>query len=637
MTAAHLLTMLFWVQALALAAGLGRRARLWAVGRPAPMHWAALAAVPKRYFIDLHRVVARDRFIARAHIATAGGAVVLLFLVGLNYGLALYQPLLDILIAVAALVMLAGAVAVAVRRRSPPSRLSRGPWMRLPWTLIALAAGFALFVFGADGATLVTAGPWISMVALLLILVGSLEFAWAPAAGGPMKHATAGLLHLAFHPRPERFGGGGHTALKLLDLKPAPDARATARLGVQRPADFRWNQLLSFDACVECGKCEAACPAFAAGQPLNPKKLIQDLVVGMSGGSDAAYAGSASPGLAVGSHRGAPDRPVLPDLIEPGTLWACTTCRACVEECPMLIEHVDVVVDLRRFQTLELGELPQTAAQGLQNLRMTGTQGGFAAKARYDWAIDLGVRVLQPGQSAEYLLICGEGAYDARYQRTLRALMRLLQRAQVDFAILGAAESDCGDLARRLGDEDTFQTRARANIGTLRQFTFRHILTADPHVLHCLRNEYPPLGGRYDVVHHTALLAQLVRAGRLRPGTGTAPQAVTYHDPCYLGRYNGETQAPRELLLQLGIGLREMRRSRTRARCCGGGGGAPLTDVPGRRRIPDMRMDDARETGAAVVAVACPGCTAMLEGVIGPRPEVLDVAEILAAAIGPAS
>jgi Fe-S oxidoreductase len=170
----------------------------------------------------------------------------------------------------------------------------------------------------------------------------------------------------------------------------------------------------------------------------------------------------------------------------------------------------------------------------------------------------------------------------------------------------------------------------------LRQFTFRHILTADPHVLHCLRNEYPPLGGSYEVVHHTALLAQLVRAGRLRPGTGTAPQAVTYHDPCYLGRYNGETQAPRELLLQLGIDLREMRRSQTRARCCGGGGGAPLTDVPGRRRIPDMRMDDARETGAAVVAVACPGCTAMLEGVIGPRPEVLDVAEILATAVGPA-
>jgi Fe-S oxidoreductase len=615
MSAAHLLTLLFWVQAVVFAAGLARRARLWAAGRPAPVRWWALAAIPKRYLVDLHRVVARDPFIARAHVATAGGAVVMLGLIGLNYGLALYRPLLDGLIAVAALVMLGGTVAVAARRRSPPSRLSRGPWMRLPWTLAACAAGVALFALTALGAPLVAAGPVLSMAALLLILTGSLELAWAPAVGGPMKHATAGLLHLAFHPRPERFTGAGRSALKLLDLTPAPDARGRVRLGAQRPADFRWNQLLSFDACVECGKCEAACPAFAAGQPLNPKKLIQNLVVGMAGGTDMA---------------------VLPDLIAPGTLWACTTCRACVEECPMLIEHVDAVIDLRRFQTLELGELPHTAAQGLQNLRLTGTQGGFPAQARYDWAVDLGVRVLQPGETTEYLLICGEGAYDARYQRTLRAVMQLLQRAQLDFAILGAHEGDCGDLARRLGDEATFQTRARANIEVLRQFSFRHILTADPHVLHCLRNEYPALGGRYNVVHHTALLAQLVRDGRLRPVAGAVPPSVTYHDPCYLGRYNGEFQAPRMLLRQLGIGLREMQRSQTRARCCGGGGGAPLTDVPGRRRIPDMRMDDARETGATVVAVACPGCTAMLEGVIGPRPEVLDVAEILATAVGPA-
>jgi Fe-S oxidoreductase len=636
MVGAHLLTLLFWVQAVAFAAAVGRRARLWAAGRPAQVHWSGLAAIPKRYFVDLHRIVARDPFIARAHVATAGGAVVMLLLIALNYGLALYTPLLDALIALAALAMLCGTVAVAVRRRSPPSRLSRGPWMRLPWTLAACAAGVALFALTALGAPLVAAGPVVAMVALLLILTGSLELAWAPAVGGPMKHATAGLLHLAFHPRPERFAGRGRTALKLLDLAPAPEARGPVRLGVQRPADFRWNQLLSFDACVECGKCEAACPAFAAGQPLNPKKLIQDLVVGMAGGSDKAYAGSPSPGLTLGAHHGAPDTAVLPDLIEPGTLWACTTCRACVEECPMLIEHVDAVIDLRRFQTLERGELPQTAAQGLQNLRLTGTQGGFAAKARYDWAVDLGVRVLHPGETTEYLLLGGEGAYDARYQRTLRAVMQLLQRAQVDFAILGANESDCGDLARRLGDEDTFQTRARATIEVLRQFTFRHILTADPHVLHCVRNEYPALGGRYDVVHHTALLAQLVRDGRLRPVMGAVPPAVTYHDPCYLGRYNGEFQAPRALLQHLGIDLREMQRSQSRARCCGGGGGAPLTDVPGRRRIPDMRMDDARETGAAIVAVACPGCTAMLEGVIGPRPEVLDVAEILATAVGPA-
>jgi len=609
MAADHWLTALFWVQAIAFSIALGRRARLWATGRSAPLHWPALLSIPQRYFVDLHRIVARDPYIARAHMATAGGAVALLGLVALNYGLALYAHVLDSLIALAALGMLAGTAAVALRRLSPPPRLSRGPWMRLPWTLAACATGLLLVGL----VPLAAAGPVIALFTLLLVLVGSLELTWAPAFGGPMKHATAGLLHLAFHPRPERFGGRHATALLPLQLAPQPEADGSVRLGVQRPADFRWNQLLAFDACVQCGKCEAACPAYAAEQPLNPKQLIQNLVRGMS--------------------RGAPDQPLLPGLIDPQTLWACTTCRACVQECPMLIEHVDAVVDLRRFQTLTVGDVPATAAQSLQQLRLTGSQGGFAAADRFAWALDLELRVLRPQERVEYLLLAGEGSYEPRYQRTLRAIIRLLQRAQVDFAILGEAERDCGDLARRLGDEATFDALARANIRLLASYPFKRLLTADPHVLHCLRNEYPALGGHYEVVHHTTLLAELVRTRKLAPQSPASTVAVTYHDPCYLGRYNGETEAPRELLRGIGVELREMQRSGLRARCCGGGGGAPLTDIPGKRRIPDMRVDDARQTRAPVIAVACPGCTAMLEGVIGRRPEILDVAEILAASV----
>ncbi len=441
-----------------------------------------------------------------------------------------------------------------------------------------------------------------------------------------MKHAVAGLLHLAFHPRPERFGGKRSTGLKALDLE-------HPRLGVEKPADFRWNQLLGFDACVQCGKCEAACPAFAAGQPLNPKKLIQDLVAGFSTGTDARYAGSPTPALPTGTHAGAPDQPILPRLIEPQTLWSCTTCRACVEECPMLIEHVDAIVDLRRYQALTLGEVPAQAAVALENLRLTETLGGHALATRHDWAVDLDVRILQPHEHVDYLLLVGEGAYDLRYQRTLRALVKVLKAANVDFAILGALERDCGDSARRLGDEATFRELAHRTIDTLTRFDFDRILTADPHTLHCLRNEYPAFGGRYEVIHHTSLLAELTDAGRLTLQKTGAPANVTYHDPCYLGRYNGETEAPRALLRTLGIQLREMERSGKRGRCCGGGGGAPLTDIPGKRRIPDIRMEDARATGAEIVAVACPGCTAMLEGVIFPRPEVLDVAELVAAAL----
>jgi dimethylglycine catabolism B len=201
---------------------------------------------------------------------------------------------------------------------------------------------------------------------------------------------------------------------------------------------------------------------------------------------------------------------------------------------------------------------------------------------------------------------------------------------------MGQRERDTGDTARRLGDEATFQHLAKANIAMLATLEFERIVTPDPHVLHSLKTEYPGLGGVYDVRHHTTFLAELVHDGRLRLAPPNEDRRVTYHDPCYLGRYHGEFDAPRELLAKLGLKPVEMKRSGPRARCCGGGGGAPLTDIQGQLRIPDMRMGDIRETGAAVVAVACPQCTAMLEGVTGDRPEVLDIAELVAHALEPA-
>ena len=618
----HVLTFLFWLGVAALAVGLVRRSRLWAVGQPTPIAWGNLATIPKRYFVDLHHVVAREPYIANAHVATAGGAVAALIFVALNYGLALYLPALDRAIIACAAVMLVGVYFVWLRRRSAPARLSRGPWMRLPYTLGAFAVGLLLLNLVPAS---VAAGTF-ALLALVLVLIGASELALGIGSGGPMKHAVAGLLHLAFHPRPERFEGKRSTALKPLDLD-------QKQFGIEKPADFRWNQLLGFDACVQCGKCEAACPAFAAGQPLNPKKLIQDLVVGFSSGSDAGYTGSPYPGMPVGQHSGTPHTPIVSGLIAPETIWSCTTCRACVEECPMLIEHVDAIVGVRRHQTLSLGNVPAQAAAALENLRNTETVGGYARSVRYDWAIDLDIRELQPGESVDYLLIAGEGAYDLRYQRTLRALVKVLKAAQVDFAILGEAERDCGDTARRLGDEATFRDLAKRNIETLARYHFSHILTADPHALHCLRNEYPAVGGHFDVVHHTRLLADLTASNRLRLRPSSRHPQITYHDPCYLGRYNGEIDAPRAVLRTLGIEPREMERSGRRGRCCGGGGGAPLTDIPGKRRIPDIRIEDARAVGAEVVAVACPGCTAMLEGVVAPRPEVLDIAELVAAAM----
>jgi Fe-S oxidoreductase len=232
----------------------------------------------------------------------------------------------------------------------------------------------------------------------------------------------------------------------------------------------------------------------------------------------------------------------------------------------------------------------------------------------------------------DVLLWVGEGGFDLRNQRTLRALVKLLRAAEVDFAVLGGEELDCGELARRLGDEARFQDLARRNIAVLEGYDFERIVTSDPHVLHTLKEEYPAFGGHYLVEHHTSFLARLIRDGRIEPRSA-GRRSVTYHDPCYLGRYQGEFDAPREILNAIGVDLTEMARSRQRSSCCGWGGGAAFADVAGKRRVPDVRMDHVRATRADAVAVACPNCAVMLEGVVQPRPDVADVAELLLAAV----
>lgn len=624
----QLVSTVFWLAVLALCWGMTRRALLWKNGRQPRVELRGMLSIPKRYFVDLHDVVAREPFVARAHVGVAGGALLALALVALNYGLGLYLPVLDGALLFAGLLMTAGASAMAWRRRNAPARLSRGPWSRLPFSLLLFAV--AVSMASAVALTGTALAPWLAGLISLAFAAGAAELALGIGMGGPMKHAVAGLLHLGLHPRPERFGTPAEkrfaTALRPLTLT-ADD------MGVGKPADFAWNKLLSFDACVQCGKCEAACPAFAAGQPLNPKKLIQDLVVGMSGTSDTAYAGSPYPGRPVGEHRGAPHLPIVDGLISSDTLWSCTTCRACVQECPMLIEHVDSIVDMRRHLTLVGGVVPNKGSEALDNLRDTDTVGGFPLAARHHWAADLNVPVLATGESTDWLVLVGEGGFDMRYQRTLRALIKTLQKAQLKIAMLGDAETDGGDLARRLGDEAGFQRLARQLMGTLQARSFKGIVTADPHLFHLLKNEYPALGGHFQVLHHTQLLAELMEQGHLKATRSAGVDSLTYHDPCYLGRYGQEVNAPRQVLKGIGIQVVEMERHGVRGRCCGGGGGAPFTDIPGATRIPDIRMADAKATGAAVVAVACPQCTAMLEGVVGPRPEVRDIAELVAHAV----
>lgn len=635
----NLLPVLIFTALVLALVGAWRRIGLWRQGRAAPVSlMKGLLAMPRRYLVDLHHVVERDRYISHTHVATAGGFVVAALLTLLVHGLGLAQGVLGWLLLVASATMFAGSVLVAKRRRNPPARLSKGPWMRLPKSLMAFSAGVFFVTLPVVGLVPAPAesGFWLAALVLLAMVAWGLgEMFFGMTWGGPMKHAFAGALHLAFHRRPERFstspGGGRSTGLKVLNLDDED-----APLGVEKPTDFTWNQLLGFDACVQCGRCEAVCPAFAAGQPLNPKKLIQDMVVGMAGGSDAAYAGSPYPGKAVGEHHGDPHGPIVARegkaLLDADTLWSCTTCRACVEECPMMIEHVDAIVDMRRHLTLERGQTPNKGAEVLDNLIATDNPGGFDPDSRLHWAADLNLPNIADLGQVDVLLWLGDGVFDMRNQRTLRAFVKVLRAANVDFAVLGNEERDSGDVARRLGDEATFQTLAKRNIATLNQYRFVKIVTCDPHSFHVLKNEYGELGGHYEVNHHSTFIAELYREGRLAftPWKGGS---VTYHDPCYLGRYNGEYDAPRDVLKAIGIEVKEMQRSGYRSRCCGGGGGAPITDIPGKQRIPDMRMQDVGETGADLVAVGCPQCTAMLEGVVDATAEVRDIAELVASAL----
>lgn len=624
-----LLPSLLSIALLLVIVGAVRRVNLWRAGQPDKVEiLSGLMAIPKRYLVDLHHVVERDKYISNTHVATAGGFVLSMLLIIAIYLFGFDHPVLAQILLCATGAMFIGALFVNKRRINPESRLSKGPWMRLSKSLLVFSASFFVLTLPAAGILpeLFTGIGWIIAAVLTLGIIWGLgEMLFGMTWGGPMKHAFAGALHLAFHRRSERFGGGRSTGLKALDLN-------ASSLGVAKPTDFKWNQLLGFDACVQCGRCEAVCPAFASGQPLNPKKLIQDMVVGFAGGSDEKYAGSPYPGKPVGEAVGGPNQIITQGLVAPETLWSCTTCRACVEECPMMIEHVDAIVDMRRYLTLEKGATPNKGSETLDNIIATDNPNGNDPLSRMHWAADQNLTLFSEVEEADVLFWVGDGAFDMRSQRILRAFVKLLKSANVNFAVLGNEERDCGDVARRLGDDATFQSLAKRNIATLAQYKFKKIVTTDPHAFHCLKNEYSEFGADYEVFHHSTFLNQLIVDKKLtlnKFNGGT----VTYHDPCYLGRYNGEYDSPRELLASLGIELAEMERSGFRSRCCGGGGGAPITDIPGEKRIPDMRMEDIKATNADLVAVGCPQCTAMLEGVVEPRPEVKDIAEIVVLAL----
>jgi Fe-S oxidoreductase/nitrate reductase gamma subunit len=422
------------------------------------------------------------------------------------------------------------------------------------------------------------------------------------------------------------------------------EVEKTERVGVSAIEHFNQQQLLSLDACMECGRCEEACPAFATDKPLSPKKVVQDLkllmTVTLAPGSAGILPASLPAEKRAGNDAGTPRPTLHGETIQAETLWSCTACSACVRVCPVRIDPLTLITDMRRNRVGE-GTLSGTAATALRRMQSSGNPWGLPLAERANWAEGLGVPTAKENPNFEVLYWVGcAGSYDRRAQRVSRAVVKLLKQANVNFAILGREEKCTGESARRLGDEFLFQELAQVNIATLAKYNVRKILTQCPHCLNSLLKDYSQFGGNYELIHHTQFLQQLLAEGRLKGGVD-APEtgAVTYHDPCYLARVNGIHQAPRDVL-KIGSdipasstgALREMPRNREKTFCCGAGGGRMWMEEDPKKRVCTVRSAEALATGAKTVAVSCPFClTMMTDGVAAQSDSarVLDVAEIL--------
>jgi Fe-S oxidoreductase len=405
-----------------------------------------------------------------------------------------------------------------------------------------------------------------------------------------------------------------------------------AKLGAATIEDLTWKEILDLYACTECGRCSQVCPAWNTGKPLNPKLLIMNL-------RDHLF--DVGPQLIRARKLDGQVETVAlnPDVIEDEVVWDCTTCGACMQECPVNIEHIDHIVDMRRNLVMGESRFPQEAGLLLRNLESSNNPWGMGQQSRADWAEGLGVHVLKEGQPApEYVYWVGcAGSFDDRAKAITRAVARVMQKAAVPFAILGPRELCNGDPARRMGNEYLFQELARQNIETLDGGGVRKIVANCPHCFNTLRNEYPDFGGRYEVLHHTQLFARLLEEGRLKP-TEEVRELLTYHDPCYLGRHNGVYGEPRRVLDAIpGLEAVEMPRHAERALCCGAGGARMWMEERIGKRVNMERTDEAAATGADTMGVACPFCLIMLDDgakAKGGTLQVVDVAQVVARSVG---
>jgi len=465
-----------------------------------------------------------------------------------------------------------------------------------------LGAAFARFLSGTDISqstlTAVSHGAWWLHYALIL---GFLVY----IPRSKHLHVLAAGPNIFFKPI------GPNVVLEPIPLEAIEDPEGTEAFGVSKIQDFTWKDLLDLYACAVCGRCHVNCPAQVSGKSLSPKEVIHNL---------KEHLLEAGPGLLAGdtgeSAKGQ-NKTLIGDVVTEDEIWACTTCGACQEVCPVGIEHIRKIIELRQNLVMAQSKMPESAQLMLRNMQSRGHpwSGAQSLRLRGDWTQDLELNILSPGDSAHTLFWVGcTGALIDRNVNATLSLTRVLKAAGVDFAVLGEAETCCGDPARRAGYDFQFQILAEENIELLKSYNIKKIITSCPHCYNTMKNEYPLYGGDFKVVHYTELIANLVSQGTLKL-TKELDAIVTYHDPCYLSRYNEVYLEPRRIFQDIPKAqLREMERSKKTTFCCGGGGGHLwIEEQPGTTKINHIRIEEVIETGADTVVTSCPYCLQMLE------------------------
>ncbi|MDQ2870039.1 MAG: heterodisulfide reductase-related iron-sulfur binding cluster [Acidobacteriota bacterium] len=601
----------------------------------------------------------RDLYAGIFHILIFGGFVVLvvrslsLVVEGLIPGFVLlpgaagnaYTLVKDVF---EVLVLVGVAMAVFRRAFARPARLD-----------LTLDAWFILFLIA-----LLMATDLVADGARSVLNPAAFDLAWSPAVAAVSRavrgtspaalqaiYETSWWIHLAdllffanYLPYSKHFHILASVPnIFLMKLEPmgrlgTPDLENSERFGVSRVEDLSWKSMLDGYTCTECGRCRVVCPTALTGKPLDPRVFIATL-------RDAVY--DATPEiLTAQSGRGgdgasAPRKDLIGGWVTEDTIWACTTCGFCTSACPVfIIPAVDKIIEMRRHLVLEKAEFPREMQTAFRGMETNGNPWGIAASTRADWAKDLPVMTMAEaeGSPVDVLFWVGcAGSYEDRAKKVSRALVDLLTSAGVRFAILGTEETCNGDSARRMGNEYLFQILAQQNVETMNGYGVKKIVTNCPHCFNVIKNEYPPFGGRYEVLHGTELVSSLIAEGRIRL-ENRIDESITFHDPCYLGRYNDVYDAPRQILEAIpGLRLQELARTKQKGLCCGAGGGRMWMEEKIGTRINQARMQEIAEAKTDSVGVSCPFCMVMIGNAreeLGVETKPFDVLELARRSMG---